>query len=317
MDRTRAGLTLVLVLMGAGWGLTTPLTKIAVSQGYRHFGLIFWQLVLSVLALGLVQLIRRRSLRVSLRREHLRVYLVVALLGTILSDAAGYTAAVHLPSGILSVTLSMAPMFVFAVALAWGMDRVRPLRLLGLLCGLAGVLILTLPGASMNGTVTIWLLLFALFAPMCYGFEGNYVARYGTAGLDPVETLYGASTLGMVIALPVALLSGAWISPLPPWGAPDAALVASSVIHAAVYTTYVWMVGRAGAVFAAQVSYLVTGFGVAWAMLLLDERYAPGFWLALGLMLVGLALVRPRDHAALAKATEAADNERKANGAAR
>ena len=31
----------VLLIMGAGWGLTQPLSKIAVSTGYRHFGLIF------------------------------------------------------------------------------------------------------------------------------------------------------------------------------------------------------------------------------------------------------------------------------------
>ena len=80
---------------------------------------------------------------------------------------------------------------------------------------------------------------------------------------------------------------------------PDLAIVASSAIHALVYTSYVWMVGRAGAVFAGQVSYLVTGFGVLWAMLVLGERYSGYVWLAMALMFVGLFLVRPRPRAAL------------------
>lgn len=37
-------LFLALILMGAGWGATQPLSKIAVSEGYRHFGIIVWQL---------------------------------------------------------------------------------------------------------------------------------------------------------------------------------------------------------------------------------------------------------------------------------
>jgi drug/metabolite transporter (DMT)-like permease len=53
-------------------------------------------------------------------------------------------------------------------------------------------------------------------------------------------------------------------------------------------------VGRAGSVFAAQVSYLVTGFGVVWAMLILNESYGSSFWYAFCLMLVGLFLVQPR-----------------------
>jgi drug/metabolite transporter (DMT)-like permease len=51
--------------------------------------------------------------------------------------------------------------------------------------------------------------------------------------------------------------------------------VGSSVAHALAYAGYVWMVGRAGAVFAAQVSYLVTAFGIFWAWLIFWERPIP------------------------------------------
>jgi drug/metabolite transporter (DMT)-like permease len=36
------------------------------------------------------------------------------------------------------------------------------------------------------------------------------------------------------------------------------------------------MVGRAGAVFAAQVSYLVTAFGIFWAWVIFGETYSAG-----------------------------------------
>ncbi len=73
-----------------------------------------------------------------------------------------------------------------------------------------------------------------------------------------------------------------------------------SLIHAAVYTGYVWLVSQAGAVFAAQVAYLVTGSGVLWSMALLGERYSGWVWAALLLILAGMFLVQPRGKETLA-----------------
>jgi drug/metabolite transporter (DMT)-like permease len=54
------------------------------------------------------------------------------------------------------------------------------------------------------------------------------------------------------------------------------------------------MVGRAGAVFAAQVSYLVTAFGIFWAWVIFGETYSGWVWAAVALMFAGLFLVQPR-----------------------
>ncbi|MEX0308853.1 MAG: EamA family transporter, partial [Tateyamaria sp.] len=133
-----------------------------------------------------------------------------------------------------------------------------------------------------------------VWSGLFYAFEGNYVARWGTAGLDAIQVLWGASIVGAVIALPLAVLSGQWIDPRPPYGAADIAQAISATLHVLVYAGYVWLVGRAGPVFAVQVSFLVTLFGVFWARLILNEAYAPTVWLALCLMLVGMFLVQPR-----------------------
>ena len=50
----------------------------------------------------------------------------------------------------------------------------------------------------------------------------------------------------------------------------------------------------AGPVFFAQVAYLVTASGVLWGMALFGERHSGLIWLALALMLAGIALVNPR-----------------------
>lgn len=271
--------TAVLILLGAGWGLTMPLTKIAVSTGYQHFGLLFWQLVIGAVvmtALGLV-----KGVQLPWGRAHLRVYLVIALIGSVLPNAASYQAAVHLPSGIMSILLSMIPIWAFPIALTLGVDRFEWRRFTGLLVGLAAVLLIVLPNAALTGAIPVIWIFVGLISGLFYAFEGNYVARWGTAGLDAIQVLWGASIVGAAIALPLALFSGQWIDPRPPFGSADVALAISATTHVLVYAGYVWLVGRAGPVFAVQVSFLVTLFGVFWARLILDEAYAPTVWGAL------------------------------------
>lgn len=283
---------LALALLGAGWGLTVPLTKIAVGGGHAVLGLVFWQLAISAGVLGVMTY--GRGKRLSVQRRHLALYLLIALLGTILPNSASYMSARHLPAGIMSIVISMVPLFAFPVALALGQDRFSPARLAGLALGLVGVALIAAPEASLPDRAMIAFLPLALVAPFFYALEGNLVARQGTGGLDPIQLLLGASLVGLAIVTPAVWISDSYISLSRPWGADDRALVATSLIHGLVYAGYVWLVGRTGAVFAAQVAYLVTGFGVLWAMLILGERYAVTIWLAMGVMLAGVALVQPR-----------------------
>lgn len=308
MMRRSAPLIGMLVLLGAGWGMTQPLSKIAVSEGYRHFGLVFWQLLIGSVLLGAANIARGRPLPMTGR--HLRFYALIAVIGTVLPNSASYQAAVYLPAGVISILLSMVPIFAFPIALALAIDRFSWQRMAGLMAGFAGVLFLVAPEASLPDPAMAVFLPLALIAPAFYAFEGNVVARWGTLGLDPVQVLAGASLVGAALALPLALASGHFIDPRGPWGAPDGALVAMAMIHAVVYSGYVWLVGRAGAVFAAQVSYLVTGFGVLWAMLLLGERYSGYVWLAMAVMFVGLFLVQPRRNPALAEPAPRAQTDR-------
>ncbi len=309
--RERFVFTGLLVVLGAGWGLTQPLSKIAVSTGYGYFGLIFWQLAIGTGVMAMVSLVRRRRLPIQARA--LRVYVTISFLGAVIPNSTSYLAISHLPSGVMSILLSLIPMFAFPMALGLGLERFEPRRFAGLLAGLGGVALLVLPKASLPDPAMLAWIPLALVAPVFYAFEGNYVARWGTGGLDPVEVLFGASLIGAMVTLPLALGSGQFISPLRIWGAPEWALAGSAVINVIVYAGYVWLVGRAGAVFAVQVSYLVTGFGVVAAMAILGESYSHWIWIALALVLGGVFLVQPRSADALAPGGGAGQDDPAAN----
>ena len=293
----RLGLIGVLVALGVGWGATQPLGKIAVSSGHGPFGLIFWQLVICTVVLGGISLARGRGL--VWRREALIFAAVVAVVGTLIPNFAFYVSVERLPAGIMSILISTVPMMSFPMALALGMDRFSAVRLAGLALGLLGVALIAAPGAGVHAAGLVAFIPLALVGPLFYAMEANYVARFGTAGMDAVQAMFMASALGMVLALPLMLVSGQWINPLAAFGRAEAALVASSVIHGLCYAGYVWLAMRAGAVFASQSGYLVTGAGVLWAMVLLGERLPPQAAVALVVILAGVALVQPRRKAAL------------------
>jgi drug/metabolite transporter (DMT)-like permease len=281
----------VLLTLGIGWGTTQSLGKIAVSTGHGPFGLIVWQGVIGVVVLGALTLVRGKRLRLTV--AGLRFATIIAVIGTLVPTYTFYTSVIHLPAGIMAILISAVPLFSFPMAMALGMDRFSAKRLLGLSLGLAGVALITLPNTSLpDPAMAVWVPL-ALLGPLFYALEGNIVARWGTFGLDPVQVMFWASLVAAIMALPVALWQGQMFDLLP-FGRPEAALTLSSGLHALLYASYVWLNGRAGAVFAAQTAYFVTGSGVFWAMLLLGERFSPWVWAALVIMLSGVALVQPR-----------------------
>ena len=289
-----------LTLMGAGWGLTHPLTKIAVSTGYGPYGLLFWQMVIGAALMALICLFRRLPLPLNIRA--LRLYLILALIGAVLPNTISYQAAVHLPAGIMSLLLSVVPMFAFAMALTLGTDAFSWKRVLGLGFGLIGVLIIIAPSVDLGLRSPVFWAAIYLVTALFYAFESNYIAKWGTEGLGPFQVMLGASLVGGILILPLMVMTGQYIAPEFPLPLPQLTHLASCVIHVFVYATYVWLAGRAGAVFAVQVSYLVTSFGLLWSWLLLGEGYAATIWVALAAVFAGMFLVQPRPSLAAAPA---------------
>ena len=283
---------MVLILLGCGWGLTIPLTVIAVKTGLGHLGIIFWQFFIVMVLFGLRQIFSKKKL--SIAKSSLQAFCVIAFIGTIFPNSASLIAASYLPGGVLSILIATVPMFAFPVALFLGIDKFEFSRILGIIFGFIGVYLLIAPKAALPEPSVNWVIPIALIAPIFYGLEGNFVAKFGTGNSSPIEVLLGASIIGCFVTFPLAILSNQFVNPFVPWNSAHYALVFSSIIHGIVYATYVWLVTKVGAVFAAQVSYFVTVAGVVWSMVILDEVHSKFIWMSLVCMILGMALVKPR-----------------------
>ncbi len=278
---------------GAAWGLTIPLTKLAVSSGHQPLGLVFWQLIFSSIALTGICLLRR--LWFPLTRQVLGYVVVIALLGTIVPNSFSYLAAAQLPAGIMAIVMASAPMFALVVANGLRIEPFSWLRSTGVAVGAVAVLVLLVPQASLPDAGQRVFVLVALLAPLCYGVEVSYIAKRAPPTVDAAAALLGASVTGAFIAAPLALASGTWVDMWVPWQTAEWALLLSSLCHTAAYTGYIWLVGIAGPIFTSQSAYVITLFGVLLSALILNESYSSWVWLSLLLMLLGLALVQPRN----------------------
>jgi len=283
----------MLFATGAAWGLTMPLIRVAVSTGHQPFGIVLWQKVIMAVLLG--ALVRAMGLGSGFALRHLPLYTVVAVFGAILPGYFSYLTAAELPAGVRSIIIAIVPMFVLPMALALGLERPDARRAAGVALGAAAIVAIMLPGGGAAGpAIAVGVVLLALISPLSYGVEANYLALRGPDGLHPFQLLLGASLVGIALTWPLAVATGQTVDLGARWGRPEWAILASGLLNALAYSGYVWLVGRAGSVFASQIAYLVTGFGVVWSMLLLGERYSGWVWAAFVLMLAGVALVRPR-----------------------
>jgi drug/metabolite transporter (DMT)-like permease len=283
----------VLVLLGAGaaWGLTLPLMRVAVSSGYRPLALIVWSNAIMAVLLA-VLLAAMRLPRPAVRRN-LDVIAAVAVFGSVLPGYFGFLTAGLLPAGVRAIVIALVPMFVLPMALAIGFERPEARRALGVLLGAGAIVLIVGPEPGGGGAVALVPVLLTMVAPLSYAVEANWLAWRGSHGLHPFQLLLGATLVSVGLAWPLAEVTGQMAFPVG-WGPAEQAAVAMSVLNMLAYSAYVWLVGRAGSVFASQVAYLVTGFGVVWSKLLLGERYPASVWGALFLMLVGIALIQPR-----------------------
>ncbi len=283
---------LALTLFGLAWALTVPMTKIAVSTGHQPPGLIFWQLVVAVIVLGAVVFFTNKRVPVSV--DALRYYLVIALLGTLFPNSFSYVAAAHLPAGVMAISLATVPMFSLLIALLIRSEVFQIGRLSGVLLGAVAVSLLIWPEESLPDPEKAIFVLVALVAAASYGAEGNYVARRAMREIEPVVAVFGASIIGLVICIPFVLLGDFWVPMFPVPGKAELALLASSLIHAVVYTGYIWLVGKTSAVFASQIAYVVTIGGVLASAIVLKESYSAWVMASLVMMMVGLFLVQPK-----------------------
>ena len=283
-----------LLLIGSAWGVSFPMVKIAVEGGYSPTGIMVLQLSMTVLGLALWQVLSGGWRRIPLDPAHLRLYAVVGVVGMAVPHLASLVGTARLPAGVMAIVMSLVPMLVLPLSLALGLETFRARRLVGVLLGATAVLMLVGPDTSLpEPGLWVWVLVGAI-APLFYAFEGMYVSHGPAQRAGPFTVLWIGSMVALVIVFPLAALGGGLQWPAAGLARAEWAIIGSEVVSVLGYAGYILVLRLTGPVFGAQVSFVVTGMGVVWSMILLGERYSLWVWGALLLLFMGLFLVQPR-----------------------
>ena len=281
-----------LLFMGATWGLSFSLGKIAVEEGIGAFGVSTVQSLLSGLILLAITLIRGKKLKELW--HYWRFILLIALLGAAVPSVIFYTAAPYVQAGILAITVALIPMMTYGASIPLKIEGFSWRRFSGLLFGVGAIMLIALPENSLPDKSAVPWILLACISSVCYAAENIILGFRSAINIGPIRLSMGMNLLAGVILLPIAVAKGQFYVPQFPFGVAEYALLGLSVISVFAYTMFVFSVAKFGAVFASQTGYIVTLAGVFWGMAIFGEEHSIWVWMALATMIAGLALVSPR-----------------------
>ena len=225
-------------------------------------------LLAAVCALYFGVLALKRQLFVFTRSRSI-FFLVAGVLAYVVPLAAEMLAAPKIDAAVLTMIVSLTP--VFTVAVAMGLRLIRPaLRLiLSVIVGTIGILLLLLESNTSVESPTIWIII-ACLVPMAYALDALYVEHFWPEGLNALQVAFGESFVSLLILLTVAILAGVPGAAIGGWFLQIDFLILC-VVTCIEVALFFYLVSTAGAVMVNVASFLVLPAGFFWGWLIFDE----------------------------------------------
>jgi drug/metabolite transporter (DMT)-like permease len=292
IPRSRAWLLILLVVVAAGGGLMVSLIRLATVNGVPFVPFAFWNTVLSAALLLGVALARRAPPR--LTADHLRTYASLGALAVAFPLTIFAFVAPKLPASIVAITQTLIPMMTYAMALIVAIERFRWTSVGGVGLGLAGVLLLIVPEASLPEPGMAGWVLIVLLTGFSLALAFIVAARFRPPRTESVTMAAGTLMAGALFLLPVMAIEGSW------WFLPAGldtgglALVGQVVLYALLWFLFYAIIQIAGPVFFSANNYLVPVAGVAWGMVIFGDSLSVWVWGALALMFAGVFVLTAR-----------------------
>jgi len=196
-------------------------------------------------------------------------------------------ATLSITAGLAAILNATTPIFTAIVAALWLCERLSAVRLVGLLLGLSGVVVLAADKADFKPGGSGWALLASLCAALSYGFAANYARRFVT-GVPALVNATGSQVAATLLLTPFAW--ALWPAQTPGALAWGAALALGVGCTALAYLLYFRLLARVGPARAVTVTYLVPVFATAWGALLLGEAFTLRMGIGGAIVLAGTAL---------------------------
>ena len=281
---------LILLILSLIWGASFLFIKVAVAT-IPPFSVAFGRTALAAVLLYLV--LRSRGLKMPGWGPVWGTFLLMGLF----NGAVPYTlitwAEIHIDSGLAAIVNALMPLFTVLLAhLFTGDERLNWMKVVGIFLGFFGVVTLIGPAALKGLGKDVLAQSAVMAAALCYAIAIIYGRRLRE--ITPLVSATGQLFCAAFLTLPMILVFDApWT--LSPSFISVAALTCLSLLGTALaYLLYYYLLQRIGSTNLSLVTYLLPITGVFWGALLLGERLHWSAFLALGLILAGIAGVNNR-----------------------
>lgn len=282
----------VLLALGAVWGASFMFIKVG-GEEMQPFALVEMRLGLAALTLLLISAPRPAILRSML--VNWRPLAVMGLINCALPYVLITWGEVYISSGLAAIYNACAPLWAAGIGLVLpSAERLSPARMLGLLLGMVGVVMVVSTslssdaGAREHGAEMHLLGQGAcLLAALSYGISGIY-GRKALRGVASQAAATGQLVTGAIMMVPLAAIQVP--ERVPSWQALGAVATLAIVGTAFASLLYYWLLSRVGATRVLLVTYLLPGFALMWGALLLREPITITAVAGLILVLLGVAV---------------------------
>ncbi len=193
-------------------------------------------------------------------------------------------------AGLAAIFMAIMPLVTIMLAQFYTKDeRLNRYKVMGVVLGLIGVAVLIgIDALSAVGDETLRQLAIVL-AATCYAV--NAIITKELVGHPRKSIMAALMVAAAIIFVPLVLIEQPWS--IRPSAAANLSLLVLAVGPTALGTLMILVIiDRQGASFFGQINFLIPIFGVIFGVLFLGERLSANAWLAMALILFGVALSR-------------------------
>jgi drug/metabolite transporter (DMT)-like permease len=270
-----------MVIAAALWGASYMFIKVALDDGVSEGTIIFVRTLLGAAVL-LPLAVRAGALQPLIERGWWNV--VLAGLQVIVPFGLITWGENKVPSALAGILVASSPLFIALLAMRFDdAERARGWRLVGVLLGMAGVVLLF--GVDLSGdSDTVVGGLMILGAALSYATAALVMKRRFT-GVPSVGVAASTIALSAVAYLPLA--AATWPSSTPGLDTIGSLIVLGAGGTGIAFLLYYALIAEFGPARAAVIAYIAPAFAVVYGVTLLDERLTLGTVAGLLLILAG------------------------------
>lgn len=285
----RAGLYALGCLMLVGTFLALSLVVAKLADGAGAPRLTFLMVAVAGAGVMLTGITALQRQPISLTRRTLEYAIVSGALFA-LPNALGFLAVRHVGAGFVSLSFAFPILVTWLLAVLLSLERLRPLRLLGVLLGLSGGLILAAAKAGGVDGSQGWVVL-VLAMPVVIALGNIYRTLRWPSGAAPVFLAALMMLGGALALLPFALFfEPGQMQALFESASAIRLLLVEVAVFSVLYLFYFVLQKLAGPVYLSQIGTVAALVGTLIAVFTLGEALPPNLGLAGVLVALGTIL---------------------------